>query len=40
VPAAAFERFWSVVRAALADDGRVVFVDDRPAAAEAESYVS
>lgn len=39
VPTAAFERFWSVVRAALTDDGRVIFVDDQPAAADAETYV-
>jgi len=39
VPAAAFAPFWSVVRAALADGGRVIFVDDRPAAAEEETYV-
>jgi SAM-dependent methyltransferase len=39
VPAAAFDRFWSVIRTALTDDGRVIFVDDRPSAAEAETYV-
>ena len=40
VPAAAFDRFWSVVRGALADDGRVLFVDDQPTAADRETYVA
>ena len=40
VPAAAFGRFWSVVRTALASDGRVLFVDDQPAAAGRETYVA
>jgi demethylmenaquinone methyltransferase/2-methoxy-6-polyprenyl-1,4-benzoquinol methylase len=40
VPAAAFDRFWSVVRAALAEGGRVVFVDDRLTAADEETYVA
>jgi SAM-dependent methyltransferase len=39
VPASAFGRFWSVVRGALASDGRVLFVDDLPAAADQETYV-
>jgi SAM-dependent methyltransferase len=39
VPASAFVRFWSVVRGALASDGRVLFVDDLPAAADQETYV-
>ena len=40
VPASAFSRFWSVVRRALASDGRVLFVDDQPAAAGRETYVA
>jgi SAM-dependent methyltransferase len=40
VPASAFGRFWSVVRSALASDGRVLFVDDLPAAADRETYVA
>lgn len=40
VPASAFGRFWSVVRSALAGDGRVLFVDDLPEAADRESYVA
>ena len=40
VPASAFGRFWSVVRSALASDGRVLFVDDQPAAADRETYVA
>ena len=40
MPAAAFGRFWSVVRGALADGGRVLFVDDQPAAADRETYVA
>jgi len=40
VPASAFGRFWSVVRSALASDGRVLFVDDQPAAAGRETYVA
>jgi SAM-dependent methyltransferase len=40
VPASAFGRFWSVVRTALASDGRVLFVDDLPDAADRESYVA
>jgi len=39
VPASEFGRFWSVVRSALARDGRVLFVDDQPAAAERETYI-
>jgi SAM-dependent methyltransferase len=40
VPAAAFGRFWSVVRGALANEGRVLFVDDQPVAADRETYVA
>ncbi len=40
VPASAFGRFWSVVRRALASDGRVLFVDEQPAAAGREIYVA
>ena len=40
VPASAFGRFWSVVRRALADDGRVLFVDDLPEAADRETYLA
>ena len=39
VPASAFGRFWSVVRGALASDGRVLFVDDLPEAAGRETYL-
>lgn len=39
VPASAFGRFWSVVRHALASDGRVLFVDDLPEAAGREIYL-
>src|SRR5579859_906917 len=40
VPAVAFGRFWSVVRGALASDGRVLFVDDLPDAAGRETYLA
>jgi 2-polyprenyl-3-methyl-5-hydroxy-6-metoxy-1,4-benzoquinol methylase len=40
VPASAFGRFWSVVRGALASDGRVLFVDDLPEAAGRETYLA
>jgi len=40
VPASAFGRFWSVVRSALASDGRVLFVDDLPDAADREAYLA
>jgi SAM-dependent methyltransferase len=40
VPASAFGRFWSVVRTALASDGRVLFVDDLPDATDRETYVA
>ena len=40
VPASAFGRFWSVVRSALAGDGRVLFVDDLPEAAGRETYLA
>jgi 2-polyprenyl-3-methyl-5-hydroxy-6-metoxy-1,4-benzoquinol methylase len=39
VPASAFGRFWALVRGALADGGRVQFVDDQPVAAALETYV-
>jgi demethylmenaquinone methyltransferase/2-methoxy-6-polyprenyl-1,4-benzoquinol methylase len=37
VPESAFGQFWAVVRAALAGDGRVLFVDEHPDAAEPET---
>ncbi|GAB2835456.1 hypothetical protein GCM10027176_44740 [Actinoallomurus bryophytorum] len=40
VPTSAFDRFWSVVRAALSEDGRVIVVDDQPTAADEETYVA
>jgi SAM-dependent methyltransferase len=40
VPASAFGRFWSVVRDALASDGRALFVDDLPQAAGREAYLT
>jgi SAM-dependent methyltransferase len=40
IPASAFGRFWSVVRSALAGDGRVLFVDDLPEAAGRETYLA
>ena len=40
VPASAFGRFWSVVRGALASDGRVLFIDDLPEAAGRETYLA
>ncbi len=40
VPASAFGRFWSVVRSAVAGDGRVLFVDDLPEAADRETYLA
>ncbi len=39
VPASESGRFWSMVRSALARDGRVLFVDDHPATAEHETYI-
>lgn len=40
IHAAAFARFWSVVRGALAYDGHVLFVDDQPTANDRETYVA
>jgi 2-polyprenyl-3-methyl-5-hydroxy-6-metoxy-1,4-benzoquinol methylase len=40
VPSSAFGRFWAVVRSALVGNGRVLFVDDQPAAAGRERYVA
>jgi demethylmenaquinone methyltransferase/2-methoxy-6-polyprenyl-1,4-benzoquinol methylase len=40
VPASAFSRFWSLLRSALTSSGRVLFVDDQPAAARRETYVA
>ena len=40
VPSSEFGRFWSVVRRALAGGGRVLFVDDQPAAAGRERYAA
>ncbi len=39
VPASEFGRFWSLLRSALVGGGRVLFVDDQPAAAGQETYV-
>jgi hypothetical protein len=39
VPESAFGRFWSLLHSALASSGRVLFVDDQPAAAGLETYV-
>jgi 2-polyprenyl-3-methyl-5-hydroxy-6-metoxy-1,4-benzoquinol methylase len=39
LPASEFGRFWSLLRGALASGGRVLFVDDQPAAAGLETYV-
>ena len=39
VPSSAFDRFWAVVRSALASNGRVLFVDGQPVAAGRETYV-
>jgi SAM-dependent methyltransferase len=40
VPSSAFGWFWSLLRSALASGGRVLFVDDQPAAAALETYVA
>ena len=40
VPRSAFGRFWSLLHSALASGGRVLFVDDEPAAAALETYVA
>lgn len=40
VPASAFGQFWSLLRGALASNGRVLFVDDQPAAADLETYLT
>ena len=40
VPASEFGQFWSLLRGALADGGRVLFVDDQPAAASLETYLA
>jgi len=40
VPASEFGEFWSLLRGALADGGRVLFVDDQPAAASLETYLA
>ena len=40
VPASAFGRFWSLLRSALTSGGRVLFVDDQPAAAGLETYLA
>jgi 2-polyprenyl-3-methyl-5-hydroxy-6-metoxy-1,4-benzoquinol methylase len=40
VPGSAFGRFWSLLRSALTSSGRVLFVDDQPAAAGLETYVA
>ena len=40
LPASEFGQFWSLLRGALASNGRVLFVDDQPAAADQETYVT
>jgi trans-aconitate methyltransferase len=40
VPASMFGRFWSLLRTALTSSGRVLFVDDQPAAAGLEAYAA
>jgi hypothetical protein len=40
LPSSAFGRFWAVVRRALAGNGRVLFVDDQPAAADRETHAA
>ena len=40
VPASKFGRFWTLLRGALAGDGRVLFVDDQPTAAALETYLA
>ena len=40
VPASEFGQFWSLLRGALASNGRALFVDDQPAAADQETYVT
>lgn len=40
VPAAELGQFWSLLLRALASGGRVLFVDDQPAAAALETYVA
>jgi 2-polyprenyl-3-methyl-5-hydroxy-6-metoxy-1,4-benzoquinol methylase len=40
VPPPDFGQFWSLLRNALATGGRVLFVDDQPAAADLETYVA
>jgi demethylmenaquinone methyltransferase/2-methoxy-6-polyprenyl-1,4-benzoquinol methylase len=39
VPGSEFGRFWTLLRAALAGHGRVLFVDQHPGTAEEEIYV-
>lgn len=39
VPASRFERFWRLLRALLADGGRVLFVDEHVNVREKESYL-
>src|SRR5215472_5940653 len=39
VPVSAFGRFWSLLRSALTSGGRLLFVDDQPAAASQETYL-
>jgi demethylmenaquinone methyltransferase/2-methoxy-6-polyprenyl-1,4-benzoquinol methylase len=40
VPVSMFGRFWSLLRTALTSSGRVLFVDDQPAAASLETYTA
>lgn len=40
VPESEFGRFWSLLRGALASGGRILFVDDQPAAATLETYMA
>ena len=40
VPASMFGRFWSPLRSTLSSSGRVLFIDDQPAAADPEPYTA
>jgi len=40
VPASKFGRFWTLLRGALAGEGRVLFAGDQPAAASLETYLA
>jgi 2-polyprenyl-3-methyl-5-hydroxy-6-metoxy-1,4-benzoquinol methylase len=40
VPASRFERFWQLLRGLLAEDGRVLFIDEHVDEQEKEAYVA